>query len=215
MHMKGQSELLSAMMYIGLALVIGVAMLSYFSSVISSYNDQVLLSNHIQYEASNVLVSVVSYDAKASTLWLLLKRVDGSRINFFIAVDVGSQYIPCSSISAYYPHRDNDGVLCNSANDCIESATVFSGSMDKVYIPWEGALSDFLSYSKAMGYTIGTMHVCRIENICMYVTGTGLCDESTIVKLNLPGTANVARIFIATLYNNKPYIVGLYEVFLK
>ncbi|MEM1525953.1 MAG: hypothetical protein QW775_02160 [Ignisphaera sp.] len=215
MYVKGQSELLTVIMYIGLALVVGVTMLSYFSSVISSYNDQVLLSNHIQYEASNVIVNVISYDVGASTLWLLLKRVDGSRNGFFIAVDTGSQYISCSKIYVYYPHLDDDGILCNSNNDCVESITIFSGSMDKVYIPWEGSLSDFLSYSKAMGYTIGNMHICRIENICAYSDNTGICNENIIAKLNLPGDTKVARIFIVTLYSNKPYIVGLYEVLLE
>lgn len=212
---KGQSELLTVIAFIGLSLVIGVAAISYFSSVISNYRTQLDLSNYLKNEASNLFLNVISYDIANSTLWILLKRFDGSSNNFFIAVDTGSRYINCSNIFSYNPYRDNDAILCNSATDCITSTTTYSGSTDRVYIPWEGSLSDLSSFSRAMGYTVGNINICRVENVCRYASRPGLCDESTIVRITIPRDANIVRILIATLYSNMPYVVGIHEVAIR
>lgn len=214
-YTKGQSELISVVAFVGLALVIGVAMLSYFSSVISGYRSQAELSDHLQSESQNIHLDIISFDATTSTLWIILKRLDGSRSSYFIAVDTGAQYLGCSNISMYNPYNDNDGILCNSPNECITSQRVYEGSMTNVYTVWEGAISDFLSYSRAMGYTMGTIRICRIENVCTYSQRPGICDENTIARLRLSSGTTLARIFVVTLYNNVPYIVGLHEVHLR
>ncbi|MCX8168071.1 MAG: hypothetical protein N3D82_03485 [Ignisphaera sp.] len=213
---RGQSELVSTIIYIGLALVIGIAMLSYFTSVVAGYRESILLSSHLASEASNVLVSTISFDNRSSTLWLLLKRVDGSRGSFFIAVEDGLQYLPCSSISFYNPYSDEDGVLCNSLNDCPGSSRMYEGSMDGVYIPWEGSVSSFRQYAKSMGYTIANpVRICTVENICRYSPAPGLCTESTIVRVKLSREASRVRTLIVAPYGGRPYVVGVYEVTLR
>ncbi|MEM4552893.1 MAG: hypothetical protein QXI86_01480 [Ignisphaera sp.] len=213
MFVKGQSELLTTFMYIGLAVVVGVAMLSYFSSVLAGYRSQLDLLNNLQIESVNIFVSEISYDDRASTLWLLFKRIDGSLSDFFVAVDVGTSYLPCSSISFYNPRGDSDGVICNDVGrDCIYSSSIYSGSMERVYVPWEGSIVDFRSYARSMGFTLSdTIHICRIENVCRYISTQGLCRDSTIARIQLPETS-IARIFIVTLYGGTPYIVGVHEV---
>ncbi len=213
---RGQSELLSTIIYIGFALLIGISMLSYVAFVISGYRDNILLSNHLTNEASSILVNTISFDDKSSTLWILLKRVDGSQNNFFVAIDSGINYISCNAIYVYNPHNDDDGILCNSPTDCIRSTSIYVGSMDGVYIPWEGVIRSFLQYARTVGYTISdTIYICSIENICRYSQASGLCSENNIVKIRLPSEALKARIFIATFYSGKPYIVGVYEVSLR
>lgn len=216
MAKRGQSELLSAVIYIGFALLIGVSMLSYIASVVSGYRDSILLSNHLANEASSILINIISFDDRSSTLWILLKRVDGSQSNFFIAVDNGTDYISCNSIYVYNLYSDNDGILCNSPTDCIVSTPIYVGPMDRVYIPWEGTISSFLQYARVMGYSISDrVYICSIENICRRSLAPGLCSESSIVKIQLPPEASKARIFMATLYSGRPYIVGIYEVSLR
>lgn len=204
---------MTAIIFIGVALVIGVAMLSYFTSVAAYYKDQVDLSNYLQTEASSVLVNVVSYDAATSSLWFLFKRTDGSGSSFFVIVDTGSEYLNCSNIYVSNPYRDEDGVLCNSNNDCVQAVPIYRGSMKGVYIPWEGAIIDFLSYAKMAGYTLSdTVYVCRLNNVCEFSSSRGLCTENTIVKLQLPSYASVIRLYTVAIYSNKPYVVGVYEV---
>lgn len=216
MTRRGQSELISTIIYIGFALVIGITMLSYVASVISGYRESVLLSNYLASEASNILINTVSFDDRGSALWILLKRVDGSQSNFFIAVDSGTNYVNCGSIYVYNPYGDNDGVLCNSLTDCTGSTPVYVGSMDGVYIPWEGAVSSFLQYARATGYTISDrIYICSVENVCRRSSASGLCGESSIAKIQLPPDASKIRVFIATLYSGRPYIVGVYEVSLR
>lgn len=213
---RGQSELVSTVIYIGLALVIGVAMLSYFTSVVAGYRENALLSSYLASEASNTLINMISFDNRSSVLWLLLKRVDGSRNNFFIAIEDGVQYLPCSSISFYNPYNDRDGILCNSLNECIRSTQVYGGSMDGVYIPWEGVVASFQQYAEAMGYTTANpIRICAVENICRYSPSTAPCSESTIARVELSHRASKSRIFIVALYGGRPYVVGLYEVTLR
>ncbi|MEM4003928.1 MAG: hypothetical protein QW836_10105 [Ignisphaera sp.] len=67
-----------------------------------------------------------------------------------------------------------------------------------------------------MGYSISNrVYVCSVENVCRHYLAPGLCSESSIVKIQLPSEASKARIFIATLYSGRPYIVGVYEVSLR
>lgn len=213
MLVKGQSELLATVMYIGLALIIGIAMLSYFSSTVSGYRSQLDLVNHLQSESANILVSEISYDDRSSTLWLLLKRIDGTTSSFFIAVDVGSGYLSCMAASLYNPRGDTDGIVCNEVGrDCISSSPAYTGSMERVYVPWEGSIADLRSYARGMGLTVaGTIYICRVENVCRYTQTQGLCRDSTLVRLQLPRTG-IARVLVFTLYSNTPYLVGIHEV---
>lgn len=213
MVLRGESALLTAIIFIGVALVIGVAMLSYFTSIATYYRDQVDLSSHLQSEASNVFVNIISYDTASSSLWFLLKRTDGSGSSFFVIVDMGSEYSNCSNIYVSNPYRDQDGILCNSNNDCVQATPVYRGPMNGVYVPWEGVIVDFSSYAKTAGYTLSdTVYVCRLSNVCEFSGSQGLCSENTIVKIQLPSYAGVIRLYTVAIYSNKPYIVGIYEV---
>lgn len=211
---RGQSELIGAVAFIGLALVIGIAMISYLSSVVSGYRSQLELANALQSESSSVMVNIVSYDDSSSTLWLLLKRADGSRADYYIAVDTGSQYLQCSNIYFYNSSADRDGVLCNE-NDCPSSIQIYSGSLSRVYIPWEGAISDYQTYARVMGYTAtGPIYICRVDNICRYTSPSGLCYDGTIARVYLQ-QASLARILVIAMHSNTPYVVGVYEVALR
>uniref|UniRef100_A0A7C2ZML0 Uncharacterized protein n=1 Tax=Ignisphaera aggregans TaxID=334771 RepID=A0A7C2ZML0_9CREN len=211
---RGQSELLTAIVFVGLSLVIGAAMLGYYSAVASSYREQLLLAEHLRKEASSVMLSIISYDNRSSSLWILLKRLDGSSSDFLVAIGSGGVYLGCSDIAMYNPYND-DGIACNDGSDCISSQQAFSGDPERVYVPWEGGISDFKSYAVAMGYPLGSIHICRVPNVCRFGDTPGICQEGTVVRVQLPSDTDVARIFIATMYSNKPYIVSVHEVPLR
>ncbi|MEM1607842.1 MAG: hypothetical protein QXG81_00990 [Ignisphaera sp.] len=215
--MRGQSELLSTFVIIGVAVVIGVAMISYFVSLVSTYRSNVDLASYLQKEASNNLINIVSYDDASSSLWILLKKADGSSTDFFIAVDVNGSFLNCSKVLVYNVTRDSNGILCDSKDsDCAKAVEVFRGSLNRVYIPWGGAISSYLSYAKAMGYTSsGDMPICRVWNVCRYTAKAGLCGESTIAQLQLGGTTTKVRILVIAFYSNTPYVVGIHEVALR
>lgn len=214
-RVRGQSELIGAFVFIGVAAVIGVAMIAYTSSIVSNYRSQLDLANALRSDASSIGINIIYYNNASSTLWILLNRVDGSRASYFIAVDTGSGYLPCSNIRFYNPNNDTDGILCNESEDCPTSTQVYSGSLSNVYIPWEGAITDYQRYAKVKGYsTTEPIYICKIENVCNYTSTSGLCYEGTIARLSLPQTS-IARILVISLYNNKPYVVGVYEVPLR
>jgi hypothetical protein len=213
---SGQSELVSAIIFIGIALIIGTTMLAYVNTMISSYREQVNLLNFLQQEASNIFINTISFDSSSNTLWILLKKLDGSGAPFFIAVDDGSRYLSCSSIKVYNPVNDDNGIVCDTDSDCLASSTVFSSSLSKVYTVREGQVISFQQYAARNNFTISSpINICRVENECALREAKGLCNENTIVRIDLGESSNRVRILIATMYNGVPYIVGFYEVMLR
>lgn len=216
MRRRGESTLVSSIVLIGFALVIGVAMLSYSISLIAYYRSQVDLSTTLQSEVVNTLVNVVSYDNTTSTLWLLFKRIDGSKQGFFIVVEASGVYLNCSSILVYNPSRDSNSILCDEQNDCLNSSAVTKVTPDKVYVYEEGSVVDFSTYAKLRGYTLpNSIEVCRVPNVCEVANYPGACSASTFTKLLVPSSAGKVRVFLVVLFNNRPYIVNIYEVPLK
>jgi hypothetical protein len=193
-------------------------MVSYFTSVTASYRDLITLANFLNSESSNIFTNIVSFDDSTNTLWIILKRLDQYPLDFFIAVDDGDSYISCEHISVYNPYRDNDGIICfeSEGSDCIPSTTIYSGSLKRVYIPWENTLSDFMSYAKSLGYpTNEPINICRIQNVCSFKGSSGLCNQNTLARISLSGNPTYTRIYIAAMYSNTPYIISIYEVSLR
>lgn len=213
---RGQADLLTAALLVGVALTIGAAMVAYFTAATSTYREEISIANLLAYEASNTFINIVSYDSRSLNLWLVLKRLDGGSSNFFIAVDNSTSYLPCTQISYYNPRYDEDGVLCNSTDECPTSATVYLGPLSKVYVLWEGALVDFLSYARASEYpTAEPMYVCSVANVCQLEDSTGLCGRVTLVRIALPKAVPAVRVYLVTLIGGSPYVFGVYEVLLQ
>lgn len=212
---KAQSELLATVALIGLALVMGVAIISLVGSTIASYRDQVLLMNTLNTEVSNTFVNLITYDNTSNRLWLLLKRLDGSRIDFFIAVAVDSQYIPCSNARYYNPVKDTDSIMCNEAEDCPAAQQFKLASPGSLYVPYEGSIVSFADFVRARNYGLSTtssIPICIVKNVCNLVSIPGLCANNTIFVVSIPSGARVVRIFTFTLFNNNLYLVNVYEV---
>ena len=193
-------------------------MISYFTSVTASYRDLITLANFLNSESSNIFINIVSFDNSTNMLWIILKRLDQYPLDFFIAVDNGDSYIPCTYISVYNPYRDSDGIICfeSEGSDCIASTTIYSGSLKRVYIPWENTLSDFMSYAKSFGYPVNEpIYICRIQNVCSFRGSSSLCNQNTLAKISLLGNPSYARIYIVAMYSNTPYIISIYEVSLR
>jgi len=213
---RGQVDLLTATLLVGVALVIGVTMVTYFTAVASTYRERIAVANLLAYEASNTLVNLVSYDGRSRTLWLALRRLDGGSSSFFIAVDDSEGYLPCTQVSYYDPRYDSDGVLCNTANECPAGSPTYVGTLSGVYVLWEGALADFLSYARVGGYpTEGLIYVCRVANVCQLDTPTGTCERVTLARVTLPRAVPVARVYLVALVSGSPYVFGIYEVTLQ
>lgn len=210
---SGESTLLSTVILIGVAMIIGIGMLSYITAVTSDYRAQVNLVNTLKSEATSIFINVVLYDNSTSTLWLLFKRLDGSATSYLVIVEAGGYYLDCSNILFYNPLVDSDGVLCNEDNECMSAYVVYSGSMKGILVPYGGIISDFESYAKSKGIALSSsVQVCRVINTCLLTQQGGLCEKSTMVRINLQEKTTPVRIHVAVEYSGRIYVVSSYEV---
>jgi hypothetical protein len=212
---KAQSELLTTVVLIGLALVIGIAMISLVGSTVSSYREQALLINTLNSEISNTFVNLVTYDDTRGRLWLLLKRLDGSRADFFIAIAADTQYLQCSSIQYFNPAADTNGVMCDESGDCPSAQQFRLGDPNKIYVPYGGSITTLANFIRARGYGISTasyVPICIVRNVCNLASIPGLCTSNTIFRVSLPIGVKMVRVFIFTLFSDNLYLVNVYEV---
>lgn len=202
---RAQSELLQTIILVGIAIVVGTAMLSYFSTLTAGYRSQSELMNVLDRELTDVYLNIISYDS-SGTLWLLLKRFREPPVSYFIAVNSSStSFLPCSRIYVYNPGRDSDGIMCNEPNECTQST---SFSYQEIYILTENGVAEYLSHSRLAGYPRLKPTICRIDAIQKSL------DEITYVRVDVPEAVNAKTllIFLSIPYGNNVYIFEVYEV---
>ena len=212
---RAQSELLTTVALIGLALVIGIAMISLVGSTVSSYREQALLINTLNSEISNTFVNLITYDDAGGRLWLLLKRLDSSRTDFFIAIAADTQYLQCSSVQYFNPAADTNGIMCDEGGDCPSAQQFRLGDPKGIYVPYGGGITTLVDFIRARDYGIPTasyVPICTVRNVCNLAPTPGLCTNNTIFRVSLPIGVKTVRVFIFTLFSNNLYLVNVYEV---
>jgi hypothetical protein len=209
----GEATLTSTIILIGVALVIGVAMLSYIVMNLSIYRSQIDVVNLLKSEAVNTYVNTVLFDNASQALWLLFKRLDGSQSNYYVIVEAGGVYINCSRISVYNPQFDTNGILCDQQGECASAQPLYSGGLKGVKALYGGVIVDFESYVKSNNYPIAnSVNVCMITNVCILTGEKGVCDENTIVRVDTSGLNLPIRVHLATVEGGEVYVVGTYVV---
>jgi hypothetical protein len=207
----GEATLTTTVLLIGVALVTGIGILSYTVVTLGNYRSQMDLVNTLRYEAGNIFVNTILYDSSTSTLWLLFKRLDGSIGNYYVVVESGGVYLNCSRIQVYNPLNDANGVLCDNPWECLTASTVYRGGLKGVYALHPSGVIDFESYARAQKYPLGSIiEACRIPSVCILTGKRGLCDDNTIVRVDLSGLTMPVRIHVAVEYNRVLYVVGTY-----
>lgn len=213
MPLKSEAVLLSTMILVSLGIIVSLLTISYISALIMYYRDQVEVVNLIQDEASRTIVNLIMYDNSTNTIWLLIRRLDGMPTTYYLIVATDRGYLNCSHIRFYNPAGDIDGIMCNNPAECVISTLAYHGSMNNVYVVMEGGVDNLLTYARVRGYpTASIIQGCRVPSVCELKGIRGICNESTITRIEIPSGVQRAWIFIATMYNNRLYILKTYEV---
>jgi hypothetical protein len=211
---SGEATLTTTILLIGVALVMGIGILSYVAATLGNYRSQMDLVNTLRYEAGNIYVNTILYDNSTSTLWLLFKRLDGSIGNYYVVIESGGVYLNCSRIRVYNPLNDTNGVLCDNQGECVTASTVYSGGLKGVYALYPSGVTNFESYARAQGYPLASsIQACRIPSVCILTGKRGVCNDNTIVRVDLSGLTLPVRIHVAVEYSGVLYVVGTYAPF--
>jgi len=209
--LSGEATLLSTTILVGVALVLGIGMLSFVAAVLGNYRSQINLVNYLRYEAVNTYVNTILYDNTTFTLWLLFKRLDGSPGNYYVIIESGGVYLNCSRVYVYNPLSDANGVLCDDPGECVEASTLYRGRARGINALHPDGVMDFDIYLRAQNRPLPDyVEVCRIPSVCVLTGKQGFCDENTIVKVDLSHLALPVRIYVAVEYGGGIYVVGVY-----
>jgi len=208
---SGQANLIAVVALVGAALVLGLAMLSYFTSTSTLYRSDIELINHLNYESVNQVLRLITIDKKPdqASVWILLKRLDNGNTPFLIAVEVNANYLSCGDVLRYDSSRDSDGILCSGDNDCVQTQPLPAGvDATNIYVLTEQGVVDFLTYARTRGYPV--IPPAR-NNVCVLnVNNYGM--SVAVLKLNTQASAQTVRIHLLTVVNNVPYIINTYEL---
>jgi len=206
----GASNVITIALLVGVSLVLGVGMISYYNVFSTQYKERVNLINTLNYESLNQLVRLVAYDVKNGYVWLLLIRLDSSLKPYLIILDDGTSYVSCDAMFVYKPESDNNDLACdNSAsNECVRAA-LFKGqpiySLKTINTLYESGVTDYYSLAKGMGYpTSGPAYICVIS--------PPTTSKNTLVRVGpLNPEVRLVRVHLITLVNEVPYVVRTYE----
>jgi len=97
---RGQANIISLVILVGLVVVLGVGLISYFSTYIANISSENILRNAIQNEIANTVVYKENDNGEA--LWLGLIRIDGtSGLYYMLIINTSSctiQYLTDKNI---------------------------------------------------------------------------------------------------------------------
>ncbi len=200
-----QSSLLAILLLVGAALVMGIAMYSYFISISTSYRADIERINVLNYESVNQIARVIAIDSLNRYVWIYLKRLDNAPRPFFIAIDNGSIYLSGGYIYIYNPSADSNGVLCDEPGECTPAPCIaFSNPMD-IYAYSDKGVVSYKTYSSMDGYpsisSKSPMYICIIS----------IGRDFSILRIWY-GYTYMLRIHMITYIDNRPYILYTYGI---
>jgi len=214
-HIKrAQSTVLTEVLIASAALVIGMSILAYFSSFTSSYTQQVELANLVNYEAANQVVRLIAYDSTSKSVWLLLRRLDGTPRNFLLMLSVGNSFLNCGSIYVYVEPRDTNGIVCDVGDgDCVSSCSFYDkyvSSRDTLVWTKDGLIPLYDFLKRQSPQQVGLIKIPYPNPAAGYST------ENMIIRVDLGGLApETARVYLGIEHDGRIYVVRIYEVSLS
>jgi len=203
MYRRGQASLITVMILVAFALILGTALATYFTSTLNNYRVQVDILDTLNYEATHISLKPLA--TVNETQWVSLKRLDNTRKPFFIAVQIEDSgtyaYVSCNDVLIYNYTMDRDGIMCSEDNDCTPSTPIIvRGS---VYVLGDNGVATYDVYAKLRGLSpTPPSYICRVPSFE---------PNSTIISISI-GSAKQMYIHIATVIDNVPYIVKTYKI---
>lgn len=199
---KAQSDILAIVILTGLAIVIGIGLANYYTSVSSQYRDRLNTISILQQEYYSQIIRFVANDQNYA--WFIALRVDGSRKQFYIAIDNGSMFLSCNKIQYYVNEVDNNDAVCSSAEECQDAEIIGFYPINKVYVLYGNDVVDLRSFLRVKGVDIpDSIRICRVEQ--------SKISNITWIRISLDSSMRNLRIYSIVFINNVPYIVRIFE----
>jgi len=199
---KAQSDILAIVILTGLAIVIGIGLASYYTSVSSQYRDRLNTISILQQEYYSQIIRFVANDQNYA--WFIALRVDGSRKQFYIAIDNGSMFLSCNKIQYYVNEVDNNDAVCSSTEECRDAEIIGFYPINKVYVLYGNDVVDLRSFLRVKGVDIpDSIRICRVEQ--------SKISNITWIRISLDSSMRSLRIYSIVFINNVPYIVRIFE----
>lgn len=185
--MKGQADLISAVILVSVVLVMSISFLGYASSLLSQKTAESDLNNLLQREAANTLIYREYEDEEGGVLYLGVVRVDGTRGTYYYLA-VNKTY--CSINGAINGGYFKGGVLE------VSSSRVYVVTSSGQYVPLS-----------ALAPSLSTVPL----NPLLHEGGNELLAVGDFtVSLNPPSTPNCLAVILFTQVGGDYYEVGRY-----
>jgi len=199
---KAQADILSIVILTGVAIVIGIGLISYYRSISSQNIDKLNLMKVLQQEYYNQMIRFVASDDRYA--WFIAIRLDGSRKPFYIAIDDSQSFLGCSAISSYVYEINNDDAVCSIEDECIAASTVGVYPVSRVYVLYSNDVIDLRTFLRSQGTDIGgSTNICRVEPSSF--------SDVTWIRIDLGNARGRLRIYLFTFVNNAPYAIRVSE----
>jgi len=199
---KAQADILSIVILTGVAIVIGIGLISYYSSISSQNIDKLNLMSVLQQEYYSQITRFVANDSRYA--WFIAMRLDGSRKPFYIAIDNSQSFLDCSAISSYVYEINNDNTACSTEGECIAASTMGIYPVNRAYVLYNNDVIDLRTFLISQGTDIGgSTNICRVEPSSF--------SNVTWIRIDLGNTGNRLRIYLFTYVNNAPYAIRISE----
>lgn len=191
--MKGQSEIITAVLLISVVLVLSVSFLSYAASLMSQKTTESELNNFLQTETANIFI--YKENSVGSVIYLGVIRIDGTSSTYYYLAVNGTKCYPNGLISSDgYPEGYLSSVWRTS------SSSIYILTSDGTYVQ----LSSFPGFKQA------SIPLHRLDHD----------GGNVLLKIDLTnvgrgaGGGNCLAIIFFTPVNNNYYEVGrYYEVY--
>ncbi|ADM28487.1 hypothetical protein Igag_1690 [Ignisphaera aggregans DSM 17230] len=199
---KAQADILSIIILTGVAIVIGIGLVSYYSSISSQNIDRLNLMSVLQQEYYSQIIRFVASDDRYA--WFIAMRLDGSRKPFYIAIDNSQFFLDCSVISSYVYEINNDNTACSTEGECIVASTMGIYPVNRVNVLYSNDVIDLRTFLRSQGTDIeGSINICRVEPSSF--------SDVTWIRIDLGNSGGRLRIYLFTFVNNAPYAIRISE----
>lgn len=187
----GQSELLFVVLFIGMALVFSVAVLSYFSTTFIPQTEIKSIATYVGYERQNHVVRAIHVSGNGSLF--LLRRLDDSTGPIFFIVTNDTHVLDC---------RNNVKVV--REDRLINVEELMSVNAENVLVYENGIIYAYDVYAKAYEYPqLAKLNICLVE--------PSRDSGNSVIRIEGYGDTSKIYLHIVIIINNKPFIISTHS----
>jgi len=205
---RAQANVIAVVIMAGVAVAIGVGILTYIHSLTSIYTSNLQRDRMLNHEMFEDVVQLIAVDPNNHYVWLLFRRLDNASVNFYAFMvfhnATSTYFIPCSSVLYFVPSKDTNGILCDPVdNDCLPAPQLISVRPSYIMINPGYGWVPLSVYSKVSGIVPPTsVSICRIP----YEGG------NRIVRVSVPSIHGYLYIYLVAPWSHSYYVFKVVRV---